>query len=122
MPLTRCLAAVQLPVVQVWNKIDQAGDPNSLRRRAAQQAVPTICVSALTGEGVPELWESVQTVIEQHTLVSLAALLPFDQGHQLARIRQLGVLEREEYTDAGVYVEAKVPPSLAGTLMPWRRA
>ncbi len=111
-----------VPIVQVWNKIDQAADPDSLRRRAAQQTLPTICVSALTGEGVAELWETVQAVIEQHTLVSLTALLPFDEGHQLARIRQLGVLESEEYTDAGVLVQAKVPPSLAGTLMPFRHA
>ena len=111
---------LQLPKVVVFNKVDMAADPSALRQRASKQQTPTVCVSAHTGEGLDELWETIAAAVEQQTLVSLECLLPFDQGSLLGKIRRLGAVEREEYTDAGVSVTAKVPQSLAGTLMPWR--
>jgi GTP-binding protein HflX len=106
----------------VWNKIDKAADPAQLRARAALQPRPTICMSALTGEGLPELWQAVQAAVEQQTLVSLEVLLPFEQGALLGKIRRLGAVEEEEYQEAGVRVRAKVPSSLAGQLMQWRQS
>lgn len=106
----------------MYNKIDLAADPDALRHRALSQSKPTVCVSALTGEGLELLWETISATIEQQTLVSLECLLPFDQGGLLGKIRRLGAVESEEYTDAGVRITAKVPQSLAGTLMPWRLA
>lgn len=84
------------------------------------QPLPTVCVSALTGEGLPELWDMVAGAIEQQQMVGLECLLPFDQGGLLGKVRRLGAIEAEEYTDAGISISAKVPQSLAGTLMPWR--
>jgi GTP-binding protein HflX len=116
------IACAQIPIVMVWNKLDMASDPAELRRRAARQTLPTVCISAATGAGLPELWETVQTAVEQQTLVSLECLLPHEHSHLLGKIRQLGAVEREEYEDAGVLVTAKVPSSLAGQLMQWRRS
>ena len=118
--LTRLTVCLQIPMVVVYNKIDLAADPNALRQRALKQPVPTVCVSALTGEGLDELWETIAAAVEQQTLVSLECLLPFDQGGLLGKIRRLGAVDRENYTDAGVSITAKVPQSLAAMLMPWR--
>ena len=110
----------QIPTVIVFNKIDLAADPEGLRQRALIQPLPTVCVSALTGEGLSELWDAVAHAVEQQQMVGLECLLPFDQGGLLGKIRRLGAVEREEYTDEGISITAKVPQSLAGTLMPWR--
>ena len=104
----------------MFNKIDLAADPHALRQRALMQPLPTVCVSALTGEGLPELWDAVANAVEQQQMIGLECLLPFDQGGLLGKIRRLGAVEREEYTDEGISITAKVPQSLAGTLMPWR--
>jgi GTP-binding protein HflX len=121
-PFAVCLSPAQIPIIMVWNKLDLANDPDELRRRAALQAQPTVCISAATGEGLPALWKMVQAAVEQQTLVSLECLLPHEHSHLLGKIRRLGAVEREEYDDAGVLVRAKVPSSLAGQLMQWRRS
>jgi GTP-binding protein HflX len=112
--------AENIPVIVVWNKVDLAADAAVLRRQAAASTQPTVCVSALTGEGLPELWERMKFAIEQQTLVSLEVLLPFAEGHMVGKMRRLGAVEREEFQEAGIYVQAKVPSSMAGQLRQWR--
>ena len=114
-----------VPILMVWNKVDLAADPEALRLRAAQETTPTVCVSALTGEGLPDFWDAVLRFIEEETLVSINLLLPLELGSDvLARIRACGgVVDVEDWASgASVSVAAQVPPSLAGLLRPYRIA
>src|SRR5690606_38618364 len=52
------------PIVLAWNKIDLARDPDAIRAEAARlpDAIP---ISALTGEGIPELLGRIEEVLER---------------------------------------------------------
>ena len=102
------LDVAHIPMVVLWNKIDIAADPERLRQEAKLQKVRTVCASALTGEGLDDLWLAVQELTEQQ-LVQLQVLLPFAQMDLLSDIRRHGSVESEEYTEEGVLVKAKVP-------------
>ena len=102
------LEVAHIPMVILWNKIDIAADPERLRREAKLQKVRTVCASALTGEGLEDLWRAVQELTDQQ-LVQMQVLLPFDQANLVSDIRRHGILESEEFTEDGVLVKAKVP-------------
>ncbi len=110
-----------IPRLMVWNKLDIAPDPERLLREARQQAQTTVCISAVTGQGVPEFWAAVQALTDRQ-LVCLEALLPFDRLELLADIRRHGSVEAEEYTETGVRIQAKAPLWLSRRLSEWRRA
>jgi GTP-binding protein HflX len=48
--------------------------------------------------------------------VSVDLLLPFDRGDLVQMVHQHGMVEREEYTEGGTRIVARVPPRLAGLL------
>jgi GTP-binding protein HflX len=94
----------------VWNKIDvlDASDADTLRREAARQKVPTVCVSALTGEGLTSLGEAA-SLLTAAALVPVTMIVPFDRLNELQEVRKHGTIDSEEYTEAGVRVTANVP-------------
>ena len=104
-----------IPQVCLWNKIDCVADPHRLRMEAMQQKVPTVCASALTGEGLAELWDAVSSLTEKQ-LVQLEALVPFNKLDVLSDVRQHGTLESEQYEEEGVRIVAKVPLFVAQRL------
>ena len=110
-----------IPRLTLWNKVDIAADPARLMREAQLQPHTTVCVSALTGQGVPELWAAVQALTEQQ-LVGLEVLFPFDRLDLLADVRRHGTVEIEDYTETGVRVLAKVPLFVSRRLSEWRLA
>jgi GTP-binding protein HflX len=61
----------QQPVIEVWNKVDQLSDDAraSLQQQAtqkvAQQASPPVVVSALRGEGIPQLLREIETICDR---------------------------------------------------------
>jgi GTPase len=66
-----------VPVIEVWNKIDQmdevARDTLMLAQKGATSSYPPFPVSALTGEGLPQLLTAIEEVIagsmERHNLL-----------------------------------------------------
>lgn len=110
-----------IPVLTVWNKVDAlpADAAAALRAAARTAPSPTVVVSARTREGLDELWASVAALTEQ-SLVTFAALLPFDSVAELTEIRRHGALLKEEYTEEGVRIEARAPVGVAQRLAAFR--
>ncbi|KAK1270544.1 GTP-binding protein [Acorus gramineus] len=97
-----------IPKLMVWNKVDKANDPQKLKAEAAKKNV--ICISALTGDGIKEFLDAVQTKLKacflnhlyysdftdktEESLVRVEAFIPYDKGDILSTIHQIGVVER----------------------------
>ena len=101
------IGAAELPVELVLNKID-AVDPLG-RRRLANRFPGALQVSALTGEGLPELRARLaERFGGRFELVRL--LVPHGQGSKLAELYSLGTpIDEREDTDEGVFIRARLP-------------
>ena len=78
-----------------------------------------VAMSALTGEGLPELLACIERVLDEE-LVSVDLLLPYQRGDLLGLIHQRGVIIREDHDPAGTRVSAKVPVALMPRLEPYQ--
>jgi GTPase len=101
------IGAGELPIELVLNKID-AVDPLG-RRRLANRFPGSLQVSALTGEGLPELRARVaERFSERFELVRL--LVPHGEGAKLAELYGLGTpIDEREDTEEGVFIRARLP-------------
>jgi GTPase len=101
------IGARDLPTELVLNKVD-AVDPLG-RRRLALAYPDALQVSALTGEGLPELRARLaQRFSDRFEPVRL--LLPYGEGGKLAELYALGApIEERADTPEGVLVRAQLP-------------
>ncbi|MEK7863963.1 MAG: GTPase HflX, partial [Chloroflexota bacterium] len=119
------LASLELagrPSLLVFNKADTLhGAEGDARREALAAEFPAaVFTSAHTGEGLDALrarlgelaaagWERVKVVV------------PYADGALLQRVRERGSLRNTAYSEAGIEIEADVPPDLAHELTAKRR-
>jgi GTP-binding protein HflX len=101
------IGAGELPVELVLNKID-AVDPLA-RRRLSNRFPDALQISALSGEGLPELRARVaDRFAERFELVRL--LVPYGDGAKLAELYALGTpIDEREDTEEGVFIRARLP-------------
>ena len=72
-------------------------------------------VSARTGEGIDELESRIELFLnslDAHVTVEI----PYTRGELVSRVHEHGTVLREEYTDAGTVLEARMPTELAASL------
>jgi GTPase len=101
------IGADELPTELVVNKID-AVDPLA-RRRLANRFPGALQVSALTGEGLPELRARLAGRFGDR-FEPVRLLLPHSEGGKLAELYALGApIEEREDGEEGVYVRARLP-------------
>jgi GTP-binding protein HflX len=101
------IGAGELPAELVLNKID---DVHPLaRRRLANRFPGAVQISALTGEGLPELRSRIaERFSERFELVRL--LVPHGEGAKLAELYSLGTpIDEREDTEEGVFIRARLP-------------
>ncbi|XP_073288180.1 uncharacterized protein [Primulina huaijiensis] len=113
------LEASSIPKLIVWNKVDNAKDPDKIKSEANLN-VDVVCMSALTGEGLDDFCNAVQEKLKD-MMVWVEALIPFDQGELLSIIHQVGMVEKTEYVENGALVRAHVPLRFARLLTPMRQ-
>ncbi len=91
------LGAQDQPRIEVINKCDLCTDEHG-----APMVIPgAVMISARTGEGLVELQERIAQQLQQgHSSVVFA--IPFDQFALTGRIRKMGRVIQEQYTDTGV--------------------
>jgi len=108
------IGAAGRPMVTALNKVDRLTDPEEAKTLAADLPNPVL-ISALRGDGIPDLLEKVEGILKKD-LVPVDVVLPFDRGDLLQLIREQGVVESQNPTARGLRVVAMVPPRLAGLL------
>ena len=90
-----------VPLYEVWNKIDLLG-PETRRALLAQDArTPNVfAASALTGEGIAALLQAISDALdEERTEEELD--IPFSAGRARARLHEEGVVLNETETEGG---------------------
>jgi len=106
------VGAVDVPLLEVYNKCD-AVTPDE-RRRLQEQDPSSLCVSALTGDGVDELIDTVTSQLEldvRRITVTFDPDLPSDR-ERIARLYRHGRVILHETRDGQVSIVADVPRRL----------
>jgi GTPase len=98
------------PRILVLNKADQLDDAR--RHELAFRHADASLVSAVTGEGLPELEERIADEFERQ-MRDVELLVPFSEGGTLSELHDVaGDLERTD-TPEGVHVQARLPAVVA---------
>ena len=96
------------PVITIFNKQDKIGEEQIVRDF---QADYTVKISAKTGDGIPELEETIEAVLRQQK-IALECLYDYRDASLIQMIRKYGELLEEEYREDGIFVRAYVPAEL----------
>eukprot|EP00210_Caulerpa_lentillifera_P007969 g7608.t1 len=107
------LGVREIPVISVWNKIDQVS--NEVKERIlieASNRPKTYCVSSKTGEGFVELLEGIEKAMEE-SMVPVLLLVPYSQGEFVELVYSQGVVKKCSHLEQGTLLEASVPVYLA---------
>ena len=105
--------ASDIPELIALNKADLASPEQiALLRTVFPGAVP---LSAYTGWGVEALRVALEDMLPRPR-VAVDAVLPYSAGSLVHRIHEEGVVEREEYVDAGTRIVARVDEALAAVI------
>ena len=112
----REVGAGDAPIVEAYNKCDRL-TPDE-RQRLLSVDPPGLCLSALTGEGVAELRETIASRLSMD-LRRITITLDADAAaarEQIARIYRHGRVLLHETRDGSVTIVADVPPRLHPSL------
>ncbi len=108
----------KMPAVIALNKIDQL--PSGVDPRAGLAlnhiAVP---VSAITGQGLPELIIVLEAEMERY-LQPLQVHLPYNRGDLLSMVYRRGRIESETHTETGITIHARLPERLHPYFQPYK--
>mgnify|MGYP001765780619 FL=1 len=93
--------SAQTPQIEVWNKLDQV-DPAAHEALVAQaaQRPQVFALSALTGEGVPDLLAAVGAELDEDRSEAVLAL-PFGEGRRRAWLHDRGLVVAETEEEDG---------------------
>jgi GTP-binding protein HflX len=110
------LGAGDVPVVNVFNKVDLA---DAIEIRTARRAVPdALLVSARTASGIEALKERCRELVANGE-GSVQVLVPLDRYDIVARLHELGHVQEQVHREDGTLVTGRFPPSQAGFLKPF---
>ena len=98
--LLRSLGCQDKPIISVMNKCDKADNLYALPN------IGKFCmISALTGEGLPQLLATIQISLPP-TRRRVEFLFPYEKGGLANKVREDGVILAEDYRPDGIYIKA----------------
>lgn len=100
------------PVITLLNKCDITDGTYILKD---ENADATIRISARTGYGLDEFMQKLQEIIMENR-IELNKIFSYKDAGKIQLIREYGQLIKEEYTEQGIEVQAKVPRSVYNQL------
>jgi len=113
------IGAASIPQILVLNKVDriEAADAATIERRlwdrAGASAAPrAVGISALTGEGIDRLTETIDEVLALDPMVRVSLRLPLGDGGTLLLLHEFGRVFETRYTGDRCEVEAEIPESV----------
>lgn len=100
------IGASHVPTILVWNKVDLAESAQDVES-ALQKHPSSVAVSALTGQGLDDLLDTIERVANQQAQL-VTALIPYTRGDlvQLAHSEGtvMSIHHGEEGTELAVYI------------------
>lgn len=108
------LGAGGKPMITVFNKTDIVQDQYALRAMVA--ATPgSAAISAVTSEGIQDLQDRIVSTVGG-LLVDIDVRLPYERSDLVAQCYALGRVQKADYRDDGIYVQAQTTHDLAGRM------
>lgn len=114
METLEAIGAQDVPMLTVFNKIDAAPDRLEVRRLVAEWP-DSVAISALTGEGIDDLFAAVRRMLS-HRLGTIRVLVPYADANLAERAHDFGRVLKKEYRDEGIYLEAELVAEMRGKL------
>ena len=109
--LIRQLGAEGTPCLRIYNKCDKY-------LGILPHGEDVVCLSAKTGEGAADLVQKLSQLLDRGKR-RVKLLLPYAAAGLLDSLNREAAVLSTEYTEAGVEVEAIVPPELFGRVKPY---
>jgi GTP-binding protein HflX len=113
------IGAAGIPRTMVMNKLDRLptgeADPKTLERRLlgnGQHAARAVAISALTGEGLPDLLEAIDEALPLDPVVHTVLRIPAGDGATLALLHEFGKVLTKRYAGDRCEIEVEIPESL----------
>ena len=100
--------AHQIPVITVLNIVDRLSPDQRVIPEDLADALP---VSALKGEGLPELISTIESNLFE-TFIPITVHLPYQQGRLISLFHDQGQVERVEHGRGGVTIKGQIPGRL----------
>lgn len=111
------LGAGDKKIITVFNKVDDLWD-ESTRNGLIFQFPDAHFISAKTGEGLPELLQKMEAIVESE-FKQLRLLIPHERYDLVARIHREGGVRKEEARDEGTYIVGSIPDRLLSSIEPY---
>jgi GTP-binding protein HflX len=106
------LHADRKPIVSALNKIDRLPAPEAIP--VAMDPFPNpVTISALNGEGLPDLLTQVEGMLEAE-MARISVLIPYQQGELVDLFHRRGLIEEEDHTGEGTQITGLIPRELVG--------
>jgi GTP-binding protein HflX len=102
------IEADQIPTITILNKVDRLTPDQRFVPEELADALP---VSALKGEGLPELLATIESHLFE-TYVPITVHLPYQQGSLISLFHDQGQVERIEHGRGGVTLKGQIPGRL----------
>jgi GTP-binding protein HflX len=111
------LEADHIPMLTVLNKIDQLTESD--RAKPALDSFPSaVAVSALSGQGIPDLLLKVNQQLYE-TYVPVTVNLPYQQGALISQFHEYGQVEQIQHAHRGVTIQGLLPGRLVARYQPY---
>ena len=111
------LGVTDKPMLKVYNKIDKLEHQEGLVHRLSAQE-NTLCVSAKTGEGIPELLQAIAKALGKDVL-ELSLCIPYDKTKLAAQLHEEATVLSEEYGEKGVMLKIRLAKDKKSLVEPY---
>lgn len=111
------LGVTDKKIVTLFNKQDKMTENQSHRDLKAEK---TICISAKWGEGLGEVKQILEDLLNEKNVL-IERFYDYRDAGVISLIRKYGQLLEEEYRGDGIYVKAYVPMEIYGAVTPDRK-
>ncbi len=104
------IKADHIPILTALNKIDRLTDPD--RAREAISDYPSaVAISALYGEGIPDLLEKANSFLYED-FIPIQISLPYQEGGLITMFHEQGQVEKLVHKPGGVEIQGRIPGRL----------
>lgn len=104
------------PVITLFNKIDKLEEMEQRPKLADFKADRILKISAKKEIGLEDIKDTLEEILRE-SKIHIEQVFSFADAGKIQLIRKYGQLLREEYTAAGIEVEAYVPKEIYGRIM-----
>jgi GTP-binding protein HflX len=112
------IGAGHIPTILVLNKIDRYQDPDKAREIIRNEFNGAIAISALLGEGIPDLLRAVEQDLFEN-FQEIQVKIPFQRGDLISLFHEQGQVHRSEHERGGVIMNGLIPGRFVARFTPF---